>query len=935
MNKSNDIQNIQMKIKKVMLFLFAILGIAINGRSQDLSIQNQLVEMRINPIGVGVQQPRLSWQIKTSLNNIQQTAYQIAVAESAEKLNKESDLTWNSGKVESSNSVLIPYHGKQLYSGKAYYWKVKVWTNKGVTPWSRNNSWTMALLDPADWKGSWIGLDSLTNPGEQLKDVVNTRLSARYLRREFEIGKEVIRAKLYISGLGLYECYLNGSKVGMDIFAPTATDYDKHVNYNTYDVTSLIKSDKNTIGVVLGNGRFFSMRMANDKRFGIPVIRHFGFPKLLMQLEVEYKNGKKTTIVSDSQWKLTTHGPIISNSEYDGEQYNANLELHSWNKNGFNDLAWLNANVVKAPLGKLTTQSNPNIVTMEEIKPVSVKEVNGKYILDMGINMVGWLAVKLNGKKDQPVRMRFAETLQKDGSLYMANLRGAEVTNSYTPSKDGPFSWCPTFTYQGFRFVEITGVTGKPKPEDFVGKVNYDEMKTFGNFETSSEILNQIYKNACRGIKGNYRSFPTDCPQRDERMPWLGDRATGCLGESFIFDNNLLYAKWMQDIDDSQRENGSLSDVAPNYWQFYSDNITWPAAFIFATNMVYEQRGDTLPIVKHYAAMKKWLGYMKSAYMKNYLMEKDTYGDWCMPPERLDLIHSQDPKRKTDGTLLATAFYYRLINLMAKFATISGNYGDVATYNQLAENIRKAYNEKFLESEKGQYGNNTVTANLTSLMLGLVPESNQNKVFANIVSKTEGEFNSHVGVGLIGIQFLMRGLTEHGRGDLSYKIATNKTYPSWGYMIENKATTIWELWNGNTADPAMNSGNHTMLLGDLLTWYYENLAGIKTDKEKVGFRKIIMNPIFPEGLNHVKASTQSPYGKICSEWTKSNIGLNWEIEIPANSSALVSVPAASVAQVFVNDKKIKNSEGVVIVSDQKGVVSFQVNSGKYRFKILK
>jgi alpha-L-rhamnosidase len=924
-----------MKIKRFKLILLALLGIASNSHCQEMSVQNPLVEMRTNPIGVGAVQPRFSWQIKASQNNVQQSAYQLVAAESVENLTKETNLSWNTGKVENGNSVLIPYHGQALRSGKTYFWKVKVWTNKGVTPWSKPASWTMALLEASDWKAQWIGLDSLTNPGEHLKDVVNTKLSARYLRKEFEIGKAIKSGQLYISGLGMYECYLNGARVSNDIFAPTATDYDKHVNYNTYDVTSLLKSDQNTMGVVLGNGRFFSMRMANDKRFGIPVIRHFGFPKLLMQLEVEYMNGEKAIIASDRSWKLTTHGPIIANSEYDGEQYNANLELQGWNKNGFNDASWINARIVDAPPGKITAQSNPNIMTMEEIKPVSISEVNGKYILDMGVNMVGWLAVKLKGRKDQPVRMRFSETLNGDGSLYMANLRGAEVTNSYIPSKDGLFSWCPAFTYQGFRYAEISGAAGKPRIEDFTGKVNYDQMKTFGSFETSNELLNQIYKNACRGIKGNYRSFPTDCPQRDERMPWLGDRATGCLGESFIFDNNLLYAKWLQDIDDSQRENGSLSDVAPNYWQFYSDNITWPAAFIYAANMVYEQRGDTLPIIKHYPAMKKWLSYMKNTYLKSFLMEKDVYGDWCMPPERMDLIHSQDPKRKTDGVLLATAFYYRLLNLMARFATISGNHGDVETFTQLARNVKQAFNDKYLDTEKGQYGNNTVTANLTSIMQGLVPETFQDKVFASIVNKTEGEFNSHVGVGLIGIQFLMRGLTEFGRGDLAYKIATNRTYPSWGYMVDNKATTIWELWNGNTADPAMNSGNHTMLLGDLLAWYYENLAGIKTDKEKVGFRKIIMNPHFPEGLNHVKASTCSPYGEIRSEWTKTATGLNWDIEIPANSSALVTVPATTVNQVFVNDKKMSNTDGLTLVPGDNKMVSFQVGSGRYRLKILK
>jgi alpha-L-rhamnosidase len=543
--------------------------------------------------------------------------------------------------------------------------------------------------------------------------------------------------------------------------------------------------------------------------------------------------------------------------------------------------------------------------------------------------------VKLKAQKDKPIKMRFAESLQKDGSLYMANLRGAEVTNIYTPSKDGEFSWCPTFTYQGFRYAEISGIDYMPQTTDFTGMVNYDEMKTIGSFETSNSLLNQIYKNAYWGIRGNYRSFPTDCPQRDERMPWLGDRATGCYGESFIFDNGLLYEKWLQDIEDSQRESGSLSDVAPNYWQFYHDNITWPAVYMHVANMIYEKRGDSLPIVKYYPSMKKWLDYMKTYYMKNYLIERDIYGDWCMPPESLDLIHSKDPNRKTDGALLATSFYYRLVNIMAKFADISGNKADIAMYNELAEQIKKAYNDKFLNKENGYYGNNTVTANLVSLMQDLVPESHEQKVVDNIVNKTEGEFNSHVGVGLIGIQFLMRGLTTHGQGDLAYKIATNKTYPSWGYMIENDATTIWELWNGNTADPAMNSGNHVMLLGDLLSWYYENLAGIKTDKFEVGFKKIIMKPIFFEGLNYVKATTESPYGKIASAWNKTQTGLEWTVEIPANSSAELYFSSSSLGKITNNNRIISGNKNMQLIDNLNGIIRLQVASGKYNFKIEK
>ncbi|MDX9748597.1 MAG: family 78 glycoside hydrolase catalytic domain [Paludibacter sp.] len=914
------------------LLLLSFVGILSVSCRTAIEVHNLQVELLSNPIAIDVQQPRLSWQLTGLTENLYQSAYQILVSSSEENnLSDEKDLYWNSGKVISDNSVLIPYEGPLLESGKTYYWTVKVWTNKGKAITAESGSWRMAYTKESDWKAQWIGMDSITNPGEQIEGVIHTRLSARYLRKEFQPNDKIKSAILHISGLGMYECYLNGKKVGDAIFAPTATDYDKQVNYNSYDVTSLVLNDKNTVGVILGNGRFVGVRMATDTRYGVPATRHFGFPKMSMQLELELENGSKQLITSDTSWKLTTKGPIVANSEFDGEEYDARLEMPGWNANGFDDSQWMVARKVTAPNGKLIAQRNPNIKTMEEITPVSIKKVGSTYILDMGQNMVGWLSVRLKGQKNDPVRMRFAESLQPDGNLYMDNLRGAQVTNIYIPAKDGNFSWSPLFTYQGFRYAEISGIDYLPELTDFTGKVNYDEMETIGSFETSDSLLNRIYKNAYWGIKGNYRSFPTDCPQRDERMPWLGDRATGCFGESFMFENTLLYEKWVQDIEDSQRETGSLPDVAPNYWQFYSDNVTWPSAFIHTVNMLYEQRGDIHAVKKHYPSMKKWMLYMKTNYMKNYLIEKDVYGDWCMPPERLDLIHSQDPARKTDGTLLATSFYYQLLNILVKFAEVTDNQEDKKMYSELAVEIKKAYNEKFLNTATGYYSNNTVTANLVSLMQNLVPDDYQSRVFNHIVAKTEGEFNSHVGVGLIGIQFLMRGLTKFDRGDLAYRIATNKTYPSWGYMIENNATTIWELWNGITADPAMNSGNHVMLLGDLMAWFYEDLAGIKTDKSAVGFKKIIMKPIFPTGLSFVKASTRSPYGVIKSEWNKSDKSLDWKIEIPANSSADVWINASSLDKITCNQRSVKSIKHIRLMESINDMIRLEVPSGSYHF----
>ena len=922
-----------MNAKSFITFLALMFCINSIANSQDLILKNAKVESKINPFGLDVTHPRFSWQLSSPLYDVMQMAYQIKVGASEKDLNNDTNLIWNSGKVEGGVSVLISYAGKNLNSLKTYYWKVKVWSNKGETNWSNINKFTMAYLTNPLPSAKWIGIDSTMQSGAL---TTKTRLSARYLRKEFVVEKKIKNATLYIAGLGMYECYINGKKISNDIFAPTATDYNVRVNYNVFEVKELLNKSQNTIGVILGNGRYFSMRMEGipgAESLDVTPIQHYGYPKLLLQLDIEYANGSKKSIVSDTSWKLTTKGPIIANNEFDGEEYDANLEMPDWNKNGFNEQDWINAKKVEASPGKLVAQLNPNLATMQKITPIAVKQIEpGKYVVDIGQNMAGWLAVKLKGKKNSPIILRYAETIKPDGNIYTTNLRGSRSTDIYTPANDDDFFWEPRFVYHGFRYVEITGIDYLPDVKDMVAKLNYDEMATVGNFETSNATINQIYKNAKWGIMSNYRSMPTDCPQRDERMGWLGDRATGCFGESFIFDNQLFYAKWAQDIHDSQKETGSLPDVAPAYWAIYSDNVTWPAAYIHAVNMLYEQHGDDKPIKLHYQSMKKWMNYMQVNFMKDYIMTKDQYGDWCMPPENLNIIFSKDPARITDGEILSTTFFYKLLHIMAKYAAITANVKDQEEFLSLAEKVKKAYNNKFFIKEKAQYGNNTVTANIISLMQGLVPKEYEQAVFKNLTDRIEGEFNSHVSVGLIGIQFLMRGLTTYGRPDLAYKIATNTTYPSWGYMIDNGATTIWELWNGNTADPAMNSGNHVMLLGDLITWYYENLLGIKTDKLEVGFKKIVFKAVFPEGLDYAKGSFESPYGLIKSDWKKENSNLLWNVKIPSNTSATIELPAKSYYAITEGNKSLSDVKSIKLVSEGKGLVILSLSSGVYSFK---
>lgn len=892
-------------------FLFCVFTLLMLSCNTSLKVISPKVEMQKNPEGINTLTPRFSWQLHSDNQGLEQTSYQIQVALSEGDLLKQRNLVWNSNITETDKSILIPYRGAPLKSGTTYFWRVKINSNLGESNWSEIGKWSTSLLNISDWKAKWIGENKMSNPNETKKG--NTRLAARYLRKTFVLeNKEIKRAVLYISGIGLYKAYINSQSVTDDVFTPTQSWFSKRIYFNTYDVTQFLQNDNNVLAVKLGNGRFFGMREGQTT----------GLPQLIAQLEIEYQDNTTGTVISDESWKVTSKGPIIANNEFDGEEYDARLELSGWNTTSYDDSAWETPELMNTR-GMLTAQPNPNISIQERFTPLSIKKTTSdRYILDMGQNMVGWLKMSLKGKKDKPIVLRFAETLKNDTTLFVENLRSAKATDIYIPASDDMFTWEPTFTYHGFRFVEISGLDYKPKTTDFVGMVFYDRMETTGSFETSSEIINQIYKNAYWGIRGNYQGAPIDCPQRDERHGWLGDRSTGCFGESFIFDNSLLYSKWIQDIQDAQHQRGSISNVAPPYWFLYKDDVTWPSTYFHVADMLYQHFGDSSLIKTHYLSMKKYLEHIKEVSMEDYILTKDEYGDWCMPPESKELIFSKDPSRQTSKSVLSTTTYYNLLNLMVKFAEISSNQMDIQAYKKLATKIKAAYNEKYFDKNTAKYDNNTVTANILSLRLGLVPSGYEKRVFDNIVKKTEKDFGGHVSTGVVGIQHLMRGLTENGNVDLAYKIATNETYPSWGYMVKKGATTIWELWNGDTADPAMNSGNHVMLLGDLLIWFYEDLAGIKNAPGSIAFKKLLMVPSFPKDLDYVKASFKSVYGEIGSSWVKKNGTFNWEIKIPGNTSAVVRIPI----EIKISDIKQK---GVIIKTITDEYTELELGSGIY------
>ncbi|MGN1256856.1 MAG: family 78 glycoside hydrolase catalytic domain, partial [Bacteroidaceae bacterium] len=556
--------------RKLLLILALMLT---SSMSLDASkLKNLRVNRMTEATGI-MRTAQFSWQIESKKQDVAQTAYRICVATSRQGIYQESnDRLWDSEQVESPENIQVPYQGRKLPTQKDIYWQVTVWLNNGECIKSPIEKFITGI-NFADWQAEWIGLgktaDIITEEGG-CKD-----LPARYLRQEFLVRGKITRAVLYLSGMGVSTTYINGKNVCDDILGTLPSEYTKTVYYNTYDVTPLVRRGRNAIATVLGNGYMLGLRKEHTS---------YGLPRLKAQLVIE--TDRDTLVIPTSeQWKATSNGPIRANNLYSGELYDARHEQQGWNMPGFDDSSWQQAARMDNPRGMLQPQPSPGRRTQEILLAKSIRKTeDGRYIVDMGQNMVGQLRVKLNGKAGQPVIIRHAERLapEKGNVIYTDNLRSARCTNTYIPAQDGTFTYQPELVYQGFRYVEICGATDMPKIEDIEGHVQYNQMEQQGTFSCDNELLNQLYRNAFWGIRGNYQGMPVDCPQRDERLGWTGDRVTGCYGENLLFDNASLYYKWLKDIEDTQLENGQISDICPTFLAIYSNNVTWQAAFVYA-----------------------------------------------------------------------------------------------------------------------------------------------------------------------------------------------------------------------------------------------------------------------------------------------------------------------------------------------------------------
>lgn len=909
-------------MKQTYSIRFFFLVLVFSGISSFLFAKPQVVkllcEYHVNPVGIDVQIPRFSWQMLSSEENARQTGYEIRVAGSVEGLKRKNSLIWSSGKVEGAGSVNINYEGPALRSMQRAYWQVRTWDNNNkVSDWSEPAFWEMGLLDPSDWKASWIA----DEPKEKKE---NSRPSP-YFRKEFQVTKKVKSARIYVTAHGLYQLFLNGKKVSTDLFTPGWTSYHKRLQYQVYDVTSVLGA-RNAVGAFLGTGWFCGNIGWNGGK------GYYGDqPAFLMQLQINYTDGTSETIVTDQSWKTCT-GPILTSDIYNGETYDARLEMTGWDLPGFDENGWGQVITPDLAKDKLVAPQGVPVKPIQEIKPVRLLTTPiGETVFDMGQNMVGWVRLKVAGKKGDQVVLKFAEVLDKDGNFYTANLRSAKATDTYMLKGEGEEIYEPHFTFHGFRFVKLENFPGTPSPDQITGIVIHSEMTPTGNFACSDSLINQLQHNIQWGQKGNFLDVPTDCPQRDERLGWTGDAQVFSMTAAFNFDVAAFYTKWLKDLVADQLPDGKVPHVIPDVLNGGGGSTAWADASVIVPWTVYQVYGDRRILEEQYPSMKAWVGYMQKRAGEDHLWTGDThYGDWLA----FATTRSDYPGATTEKDLIATAYYCYSTGLLSKIAGIIGNQTDAQAYRSLAEKIKKAFNAEFVTSN-GRLVSHTQTAYALALAFDLLPDDLVGKA-ASYLAEDVRKFG-HLTTGFVGTPLLCETLSSHGYEDLAFMLLTRKKYPSWLYPVTQGATTIWERWDGQKPDGTfqdvgMNSFNH-YAYGAIGEWLYSYVGGIRINPEDPGYQHFLLSPHPGGNLSYANTSFQSMYGEIRSDWKTEGKDFIYEVDIPANTTATVILPQAKAEQLIMNSKPVTPEMGKELKQLEDGV-SLELGSGKYAFRYM-
>jgi alpha-L-rhamnosidase len=898
---------------------------AVSGKTRPLHVTTLRTEYKENPLGIDTAKPRLSWQMRSGDRGVVQSAYQVRVAGSERGLGRASELVWDSGRVSSNESILRPYGGPPLQSGRRYHWQARVWDGGGkASEWSAPAWWEMGLLEPGDWKASWIEPD--------LADDVSKPGPVPMLRREFQLRGPIERARAYVTAHGLYELYLNGQRVGDRLFTPGWTSYNKRLQYQTYDVTPLLKTGPNAVGALLGNG-WYRGNLAWEGRRNIYGDR-LG---LLAQIQVTYKDGRSETIGGDSGWKAST-GPILMSEIYHGETYDARLEKAGWAAVGFDDHAWSGVKVADQRKDDLIAPAGPPVSRIQELRPVKIFTTpGGDTVADMGQNMVGWVRLAVQGPAGTTVTLRHAEVLDKDGNFYTANLRKARATVQYTLKGGARETFEPHFTFFGFRYVAVGGYPGTLTPDSLTGIVVHSAMTPAGALETSKPLVNQLQHNIVWGQKGNFLDVPTDCPQRDERLGWTGDAEVFSPTAAFNMDVAGFFTKWLGDVAADQYEDGSVPHVVPNVLpdsngRHPAGAAGWADAAVIIPWTLYVSYGDTRILERQYDSMARWVAYEKKRAGDDLIWDGDFhFGDWlayAAPPGEARAY----PGATTGTDLLATAFFAHSTDILARTARILGKTEDAERYGQQFSRIKEAFVREYVTTT-GRVGENTQTAYAVALQFDLLPEELRAAAAKRLAQDVRQR--KHLTTGFLGTPYLCHVLTRYGYLDEAYLLLNREDYPSWLYPVKQGATTIWERWDGQKPDGTfqdvgMNSFNH-YAYGAIGDWMYRVMAGIDTDEAAPGYKHILIQPRPGGGFTDVKASHETPYGKVASAWTRKDGTFELRVEVPANTRATVRLPKAQLASVTEGGQALAGGNGITEPKQDGDAVVLEVGSGTYRF----
>jgi alpha-L-rhamnosidase len=911
------------------------------GRGAGLKLEGLKCEYRVNPLGLDTPQPRLSWLLesrgqRTEDRGQKQTAYQVLAASTTELLGKDKGDLWDSGKVSSGDSVQVVYSGQALRPGQRVYWKVRAWDSKDKpSGYSATAWWEMGLLAATDWRAAWITRKRAEPLSEQQMFEDDP---APLFRKEFLLEKKITRARVYVSGLGYYELRLNGQRVGDQVLDPGWTAYSNRVLYSTYDVTEQMKRGQNALGVMLGNGWFNPLPLRQWGRINVREHLTIGEPRVIAQLAVEFADGTSQTIVTDESWKVS-NGPILRNSVFLGEVYDARKERPGWDRPGFDDSGWPQAVRATGPLGPLCAQSAPPIRVTRVLKPIKLTEPKpGVWIFDLGQNFAGWARLRVHGSAGTRVSLRSGELLYSDGTLngmtavcgqikqggtnYHYPGTGAPKTawqmDEYILKGEGEEVYTPRFTFHGFRYVEVTGFPGKPTLGALEGLRLNSDVAPAGSFTCSNERFNRIQQMVLWTELSNLFSVESDCPHR-EKFGYGGDIVAAGEMAMLNFDMAHFYGKAVEDLADAVRANGAFTETAP--FVGVSDEglgegsgpVGWGTAQPFLLWRLYQYYGDRRLLEENYELTKRWVALLRSKAQDGILDNG---------------ISDHESLVRKPRALTGTAFYYFNVKLFSSIARVLGKDAEAAEAEALAETIKAAFNRKFLQAGTGRYDTATQACQAFAFYMGMVPPEEVDRAREVLVRDIMDAHKGHLSTGIFGTKFMLLTLADLGRADVAFEIANQRTFPGWGHMLENGATTLWEHWafSDNTF-----SHNHPMF-GSVSEWFYKVLGGIDPAPDAVGFDKIIIRPQPVGDLKWVKASYDSAHGKVVSEWSREAGKFTLRVRVPVGVEARVFLPAKDGTPVTESGRPIERAAGVRLLGREHGNAVVAVGSGEYEFR---